>query len=128
MIDMRTITQQELESLVGRSLFDYSLFRLEDANIPDSHELLEPQLVLQRMLDRGIRSQLGDITSVQAGPYQSGEIWKASYDRLFLYLGKVQNGKDLLLNLGGDTFDAGSLHITHIDSSDVHFVEKLFPK
>ncbi|MBT3297612.1 hypothetical protein HN385_01705 [archaeon] len=71
------------------------------------------------------------VMKVIEGEYKTGEIWKDTYyDVIYLYVGKFNEEKDVVINLGGDTGRMGCLEQGVINSGDegrIFFDKKLFP-
>jgi hypothetical protein len=69
---------------------------------------------------------------ISKGKYVSGEVWRDNhFNTVFLYIGKLPNKKDVVMNLGGMTGSAGSIEIGKINQQDernIIFDEKLFPE
>ena len=71
-------------------------------------------------------------TNVSEGKYQSGDVWiDKSCDIAYLIIGQSPAGRDVVLNLGGDTYNKGNIELGLIAKKDmsVLFLEKkVFPR
>jgi hypothetical protein len=69
---------------------------------------------------------------VSNGPYKSGEVYiNEEYNIAYLYVGRDSLGRDVAINLGGETFNKGGVEIGHINSNKagrISFDRKVFPK
>ena len=126
---MVPIDAPQLEALLGHSLDEYSSVYLGDRG----HGTIHPLNLLQIVLERGVRAELSPIQPVRDGPYKSGDIWVGPYGMIWFYFGKTPDGKkDILINLGGDTLDAGSVQLTDLcdpesEPACVPAMERLYP-
>ena len=72
------------------------------------------------------------IRKISRGKYVSGEVWMDKhFNNIFLYIGKLPNGKDVVMKLGGMSGGEGSIEIGKINKGDARnilFDEKLFPE
>ena len=119
---MITINKDQLEALVRRPLADY-----DSDKFPIQNGDLQPRELLNRILARGIREELQGLKPVSEGPYKTGEIWYGAYNMIYFYLGRISEGKDILVCLGGDGSDPGTIHLGSIDNEKYGLYRKIFP-
>jgi len=109
------IGKEELEGLMHRPLEEY-----ESVNFPHNvgNGVIAPKDILQRILEEGLGESVRYLKPVDEKGYKSGDIFKAADNRFYLYLGRIKSGifegDDLLINLGGDTIDAGRFELDSV--------------
>ena len=113
---MITIKQDELEVLVRRPLTDY--------NLPHLPLELQPSELFKRILARGFGEELKPVSE---GSYKTGEIWYGAYNFIYFYLGRISEGKDVLVCLGGDGSDPGTVQVGPISDEKYGLYLKIFP-
>ena len=105
-----TLSGKALAAFLNVTSVDYKSF--PDINF--GHESLDVKELLHREELTGIPE---DAILVTEGPYLSGQIWMDTfYDIVYLYVGKLPNGKDAVINLGGNTGSCGNAEFGVINS------------
>ena len=119
------VDDKNIARLIGVSSIKYKeSFILEDygLNIIATDALRKTKQFYRKLPEK--------LEVVKQGDYKSGDIWlDKSYYICYLYIGKNEEGKDLTINLGGDTTRLGRLEesiIGHEDSK-IKFDEKIYP-
>ena len=136
----KTISGKDLCTLLGVRPGDYtSLYpnRAESNYCPcidlaiggECHGMLT---VMQVLTKNEIKEFPEGTAKVDDREYRSGEVWiDKSYDIAYLYIGQSPKGRDVVLNLGGDTSNKGNIEVGHIDKRLKYifsFDKKVFPK
>lgn len=106
------IDKKELEALLGRKLSDYRCIDIFPHQF--EHGTVDPLNVLMRILNGGIPLKEKDTPPrhVASGYPQSGDIFVGAYNTAYFMLGETADGKrNIFVNLGGDTPDAGTLEV-----------------
>lgn len=71
-------------------------------------------------------------TISSARNYKSGEVWIDKTLKIaYLYIGKNKEDKDVVLNLGGETSNAGKIMTGRVNKKheeDIFFEKRVFPK
>ena len=119
------ISGESLATLMG---VDAETYRT--ANIPRfGHSFLHPSEILTEA--KVVEGFPEGVQRATDGKYKSGEVWMDTfYEVMYLYIGKTPEGKDLAIELGGDTPYAGRLEQGVVNSGDegrIFFDRKLFP-
>lgn len=118
------ISGNDLAALIGVTYETYDSLRLPRFG----HTFVDPRTVLSE--DYRIEG-LPNFKSVTGGKYNSGEVWADSfYGVIYLYVGKTLDGKDVTLQIGGDSINAGQLEQGIINAGGqnrVFFHKRLFP-
>lgn len=100
----------------------------EDLNINDCKGMIT---VMDALSLESITGFPVGVRKISKGKYVSGEVWKDNhFNNIFFYIGKLSNGKDVVMNLGGMMGGAGSIEIGKVnreDEKNIIFDEKLFP-
>lgn len=124
------LSREELIRLVGRPFEAYK----DSLNDEDpGHGLLDPVSVLEKLLEYGIPLPEGkSLLPKRDGETKSGEVWLGAYNVIYFQLGKTQDGLEVFVELGGDSLDQGTVHITdrslHKHRASYDYVRKIFPK
>ena len=95
------------------------------------HTALDPRELFRG--DKTIENFPEGIKSVKKGKYKSGEVWMDNfYEVIYLYIGKTPEGRDVVMDLGGDSPYAGRIEQGVINGrrdkdGRIFFDRRLFP-
>ena len=119
------LTKKGLEDILGKKIEEYK--NLKDFPYNFEHGVEDPYKILNLILEHGIsvHKEVKSIMNIKNNLINSGEIWLAGYDILFLYLGKSDNDKHIFSCLGGDTFEHAVTYTTG-DIEKYNFKKKLY--
>jgi hypothetical protein len=140
----KTISGKDLGKLLGVKPRDYNALypnRKSISNNPsycpcldlgiggDCHGMIT---VMNALTRNKINEFPEDTEKISEGEYKSGEVWiDKSYDIAYFYIGKTSVGRDVALNLGGDTYNKGNIEIGYVNKGNrarLNFDRKIFPK
>jgi hypothetical protein len=139
----KTITGKDLSSFLGVHPGDYtSLYPNRPNNDKGNYcPCLDLKIggechgmitVMEVLTKNEIKEFPEGTAKVNEGEYKSGEVWiDKSYDIAYLYIGQSPKGRDVVLNLGGDTSNQGNIEAGCIDKRlkyILSFDRKVFPK
>jgi hypothetical protein len=97
------------------------------------HENCNGMLTVMKVLTKNELTEFPEETvRVSDGEYRSGEVWIDQCERIaYLFVGQLPNKKDVILNLGGETYNQGNFEIGYINGKKptgrIHFSKKVFP-
>lgn len=97
---------------------------------PYGHSFIQPsQLFDQKAKITMPEEDYNVLRRIENEGYNTGEIWHAAYDIVYLYLGKIGD-QDLIFTLGGDTPYAGKIERPKEGISDgsYQFLRRVFPR
>jgi hypothetical protein len=123
--NVREISGRDLAKLMGVDPKQYQQFSVHRFG----HSALDPKDIFG---DGKIVTNFPEgVKRVARGKYKSGEVWMdTGYEVIYLYIGRTLKGKDVVMELGGDTPYAGTLEQGLINSGGkcrIFFDQKLFP-
>jgi hypothetical protein len=97
------------------------------------HENCNGMLTVMQVLTKNELAEFPEATvKVSDGEYKSGEVWIDKCEKIaYLLVGQLPNKKDVVLNLGGETYNQGNFEIGYINGKKptgrIHFDKKVFP-
>jgi hypothetical protein len=135
----RTISGKELTELLGIDPQEYlplypnigseKYCPCSDVGLNDCHSMYTVMEALARPKIPGFPRTTRKHSDSK---YKTGEVWLDTfYSVAYLYLGKTANGRDVAMNLGGDTGSKGEIAIGRInknEGSNIFFDTKVFPR
>ena len=124
------LSRDQLVDLVGRYFEEY---RKVLDRVDPGHGLLNPSEVLESIVNYGVPLPEGkELLPKRDGETKSGDIWGGNYNIFYLSLGQTQDGLEVFVELGGDTFEQGTVHTMNRDSSENRngygHMQTIFPK
>jgi hypothetical protein len=104
-----------------------------DLGDKELHENCNGMLTVMKVLTKNELAEFPEGTvRVSEGEYKSGEVWIDKCDRIaYLFVGQLPNKKDIVLNLGGETYNQGNFEIGYVNGKKptgrINFNKKVFP-
>ena len=105
-----------------------------DLGDKELHENCNGMFTVMKVLTRNELAEFPEETlKITEGEYRSGEVWIDGCERIaYLFVGQLPDKKDVVLNLGGETYNQGNFEIGYINSKKptgrIYFSKKVFPK
>lgn len=112
-METNNMTGAEFLSLLGVTAIDYKDF----PGVTLGHDSIDLHDYFSQA--KAVIPVPKGVERVAEGRFNSGEIWMdTSYDVVYLYIGKLPEGQDVVLNMGGDTGCTGCFEVGIINDEN----------